>query len=103
MLWDTPSDTEAFDKHYREVHIPLCRQLPGLRRYTLSRNPNPIVGEPFYQVAELDWDNMTALREAFAGEIGLRTAADGLVLRSWSAQRSMAIELDVRYPVLSEG
>jgi uncharacterized protein (TIGR02118 family) len=95
VLWDTPSDPEAFDKHYREVHIPLCKQLPGLRRFTLSRNPAPIVGEPYYQVAQLDWDNMTALREAFASEIGERTAADGVVLRAWSAQRSMAIELDV--------
>ncbi|MDH6144508.1 uncharacterized protein (TIGR02118 family) [Kitasatospora sp. GP30] len=95
VLWDTPSDPEAFDKHYREVHIPLCKQLPGLRRFTLSRNPAPIVGEPYYQVAQLDWDSMTALREAFAGDIGVRTAADGVVLRGWSAQRSMAIELDV--------
>ncbi|MGF6882848.1 hypothetical protein ABIA39_001790 [Nocardia sp. GAS34] len=54
VLWDTPSDPEAFDKHYREVHIPLCRQLPGLRRYTLSRNPTPIVGERID--AEVDWD-----------------------------------------------
>ncbi|MFJ4653335.1 EthD family reductase [Nocardia sp. NPDC088792] len=94
VLWDTPTDPEEFDKHYREVHIPLCKQLPGLRRFTLSRNPAPIIGKPYYQVAALDWDDMAALRAAFASEIGLRTAADGLRLRCLSEQRSMAIELD---------
>ena len=32
-LYETPTEPEAFDRHYREVHIPLARQLPGLRRY----------------------------------------------------------------------
>ena len=31
-LYETPADPEAFDRHYREVHIPLGRRLPGLRR-----------------------------------------------------------------------
>jgi uncharacterized protein (TIGR02118 family) len=32
VLWGTPQDPEAFNRHYHEVHIPLTRQLPGLRR-----------------------------------------------------------------------
>jgi uncharacterized protein (TIGR02118 family) len=35
VLYDTPSDIEAFERHYREVHIPLAKHLPGLRRYTV--------------------------------------------------------------------
>ena len=31
-LYETPAGPEAFDRHYREVHIPLGRRLPGLRR-----------------------------------------------------------------------
>jgi uncharacterized protein (TIGR02118 family) len=31
-LYETPADPEAFDRHYREVRIPLGRRLPGLRR-----------------------------------------------------------------------
>jgi len=28
-LYETPADPETFDRHYREVHIPLIRHLPG--------------------------------------------------------------------------
>ena len=37
-VYETPTDSEAFDRHYREVHIPLGLRLPGLRRYTVSRD-----------------------------------------------------------------
>ena len=37
-LYETPTDPEAFDRHYRQIHIPLLRQLPGLRRYTVGRD-----------------------------------------------------------------
>jgi hypothetical protein len=33
---------EAFDHHYREVHLPFERKLPGLRRYTVSPEVRPI-------------------------------------------------------------
>ena len=77
VLYDTPADPEAFDRHYREVHIPLAKQLPGLRRYTLSRNARPVRGDrSYYLIAELDWDDMDALRAAFASEVGQATSAD---------------------------
>ena len=28
----TPSDIEAFERHYRAVHLPLTRRIPGLAR-----------------------------------------------------------------------
>ena len=34
VMFDTPSDVDAFEHHYTEVHIPLAKQYPGLRRYT---------------------------------------------------------------------
>jgi uncharacterized protein (TIGR02118 family) len=77
VLYDTPADPEAFDRHYREIHIPLAKQLPGLRRYTVSRNHQPVRGDrSYYLVAELDWDDTAAMQQAFASEIGQATAAD---------------------------
>jgi uncharacterized protein (TIGR02118 family) len=38
VLYDQPEDPEAFDRHYREVHIPLAKKLPGLRRYAPCRH-----------------------------------------------------------------
>ena len=37
ILWhDRPTDADAFDRHYREVHIPLANKMTGLRRYSRS-------------------------------------------------------------------
>ena len=53
---NTPTDVNAFERHYREVHIPLARKLAGLRRYTLSRSASVVRGEePHYRIAESDW------------------------------------------------
>jgi len=78
VLYDTPADPEAFERHYREIHIPLVKQLPGLRRYTISRNHRGVRGDAssYYMIAELDWDDMDALGAAFASEIGQAAAAD---------------------------
>ena len=43
VLYKTPKDPAAFDKHYSEKHIPLAKKIPGLRRYEISRGP---VGGP---------------------------------------------------------
>jgi len=36
-----PEDAQAFKRSYQEVHLPLARNLPGLQRYTVSRNTIP--------------------------------------------------------------
>jgi uncharacterized protein (TIGR02118 family) len=35
-LYHKPKDAAEFDKHYREVHIPLAKKLPNVRKYTVS-------------------------------------------------------------------
>lgn len=85
-------NVEAFERHYRAVHIPLAMRLPGLRRYTLSRNARAVRGgSPSYPVAELDWD--AALREAFESALGLSTAND-VVRLVGGGVRSMVFELE---------
>jgi len=69
-LYETPTDPEAFHRHYREVHIPLGRRLPGLRRYAVGRDVAAVRGAPYYLVAELEWDTMEELRAAFASPEG---------------------------------
>jgi uncharacterized protein (TIGR02118 family) len=46
VMSDTPSDVDAFERHYNDVHIPLAKQYPGLRRYTRSHEPAAVIGEP---------------------------------------------------------
>src|SRR5690348_18291197 len=94
VLYETPRDIEAFERHYRDVHLPLARALPGLRRYSLGRDIRSIRGGgPFYLVAELEWDDMVALQAAFASPEGRATGADMATLTALAEVRSMIYEL----------
>jgi uncharacterized protein (TIGR02118 family) len=93
-LYQAPADPEAFDRHYREVHIPLVRQLPALRRHTLGRGAAAIRGAPYYLVAELEWDTMEDLRAAFASPEGRATADDAARLQQLAPVRSMIFTAD---------
>ncbi len=93
-LYETPADPEVFDRHYRETHIPLIRQLPGLRRYTLGRDVTALHGAPYYLVAELDWDTMDELQAAFASPEGRATAADAARLQELAPVRRMIFTAD---------
>jgi uncharacterized protein (TIGR02118 family) len=88
-VYEAPADPGLFDRHYREIHIPLLRRLPGLRRYTVSRDVTALHGEPYYLVAELDWDTMDELRAAFASPAGRATADDAARLQELAPVRRM--------------
>jgi uncharacterized protein (TIGR02118 family) len=94
-LYTTPSDSEAFERHYREVHVPLAKQLPGLRRYTISRNVTPVRGDQeYYLVAELEYDDMDTLRAAFVSPQGKATADDVINLTALTTTASMIYEVE---------
>ena len=93
-VYETPADPEAFDRHYREVHIPLGLRLPGLRRYTVSRDVVALHGAPCYLVAELDWDTTDDLRAAFATPGGRATAEDAARLQELAPVRRMIFTAD---------
>lgn len=95
VLWGTPSDPAEFDRHYRDVHIPLAKKLPGLRRYTVSRTVSAVRGgDPYYLVAELDFDDMASFQAAFQSPEGQATAADAAELAAVSAAHTMVFEVE---------
>jgi uncharacterized protein (TIGR02118 family) len=95
VMYDTPSDVDAFERHYNDVHIPLAKQYPGLRRYTCSHGPAVVIGEPCYMIVMLDWDDMPALETALKSEIGQRTAEDAMEnLARYATFRGMIMQLD---------
>jgi uncharacterized protein (TIGR02118 family) len=77
VIYRTPKDPAAFDRHYAEVHIPLAKKLPGLRRYELSRGAVTAPhGDDVHMVATLTFDSLAAIKAAFASEAGAACAAD---------------------------
>jgi uncharacterized protein (TIGR02118 family) len=94
VLYEAPADPAAFDRHYREVHLPLAHRLPGLRRYTLGDRPADVRGgQPCYLVAELEWDTMEELRAAFASPEGRACAEDSVRLQDLAPVRSMVFDV----------
>ena len=95
VMYDTPSDVDAFERHYNDVRIPLAKQYPGLRRFTRSHEPAVVIGEPCYMIVMLDWDDMAALQAALGSEIGQRTAEDAAAnLARYATFRGMILQLD---------
>jgi uncharacterized protein (TIGR02118 family) len=95
VMWGTPDDPAGFDRHYRDVHIPLARQLPGLRAYTLSRAAGD--GDEqnsCYLIAELDFDDVTALNAALGSPEGEAAAADGALLSAGASVQSAIYQLE---------
>jgi uncharacterized protein (TIGR02118 family) len=78
VLYKTPKDAAAFDKHYFGTHISLAKKIPGLRKYEVSQGPvaTPAGPSDFHLVATLYFDDMTAIQKAFASAEGQATAAD---------------------------
>ncbi|MET7770615.1 EthD family reductase [Nocardia sp. NPDC005366] len=95
VMYDTPTDIDAFERHYTDIHIPLAKQYPGLRRYTRSHEPAAVIGEPCYMVVMLDWDDTAALEAALGSDIGRRTAEDAAAnLARYTSFRGMILQLD---------
>jgi uncharacterized protein (TIGR02118 family) len=82
VIYKTPKDVQAFEKHYWDVHIPLAKQLPGLKKYEVSRGPIAVIAgaKDVHLVATLHFDSMDALKAAFASECGRACAADRRIL-----------------------
>jgi uncharacterized protein (TIGR02118 family) len=82
VIYRTPKDVAAFDKHYFETHVPLAKKLPGLRKYEVSQGPlvSPAGDSGFHLVATLHFDDLAAIKEAFASPAGQAAGADRRVL-----------------------
>jgi uncharacterized protein (TIGR02118 family) len=78
VLYKTPKDTAAFDKYYADIHIPLAKKLPGLRKYQVSEGPvaTPAGPSGLHLVAILTFDSMAAIQNAFGSAEGQAAAAD---------------------------
>jgi uncharacterized protein (TIGR02118 family) len=93
VVYDEPADPAGFDRHYREVHVPLTRRLPGLQRFSMSDGTAAVGGEPVHLVTELEWLDLDSLRAAFASPEGRAMAADVANLPT-TGVRSVIYEVD---------
>ena len=76
-LYNAPEDTDAFDAHYRDVHMPIVDRYPNLRDVRLSK-PAGVGGRAaaYYLMAEMIFDSFGDLDTALGSEAGAESARD---------------------------
>ena len=76
-LYNAPDDTDAFDAHYRDVHVPIVSRYPNLRGVRLSK-PAGVGGREaaYYLMAEMSFDSEADLDAALSSEAGAESARD---------------------------
>ena len=76
-LYRTPADPKSFDDHYHNVHLPLIRKTPGLRKLEVTRITGAPIGESKYHLmAEMYYDSIESMNAANASAEGRSAAKD---------------------------
>ncbi len=64
-LYKKPADTQAFEQHYAEVHLPLMQKVPGIVKTEMTHFFAGPTGEPpFYMMFEAYFNDRAALDAA---------------------------------------
>ena len=77
VLYGPPTDASAFDAHYRDVHAPLAKKIPGLTRFEAGTVSTLDGSEsPYHLMAQLWFDDMTSFGAGMGSPEGQAAAAD---------------------------
>ena len=57
VTYTRPDDIDRFEKHFREVHAPMVRSIPGLKKLVINRITGNALGSPpsLYLIAGLQF------------------------------------------------
>jgi uncharacterized protein (TIGR02118 family) len=77
VIYRTPKNVESFDRHYFEIHVPLAKKIPGLRKYEVSDGPiaTPVGTSNVHRIGTLHFDDLAAIEKAFASAEGQAAGA----------------------------
>ncbi len=77
VIYGTPANPAAFDAHYRDVHIPLARAMPGLKGFEVSQGGVAAsAGDAPYLIALLSYADEASLHASLASPEGQKAVAD---------------------------
>ena len=78
VLYDRPSDVEAFEGYYLGTHVPLARKVPGLKEIEVTLfQPGPDGTLPRYHLmTELTFADAGAMQAGLASDEGKALGAD---------------------------
>ena len=78
VLYGHPRDPQEFQRYYRDVHIPLARQMEGLQGWTIGMCESAEEGEPppYYMIVGLYAETRQDMEAILASPEGQATVAD---------------------------
>lgn len=79
IIYEQPKDIEGFEKHYFDVHVPLGRKMPYIKKESIhriihSQNTNL----KLYLMIELEYESVDTLHQSLASDEA-RTCEEDLV------------------------
>lgn len=76
-LYRKSADPAVFNKHYYDIHLPLVKKTPGLRKAEITKITGAPLGETKYHLmAELYYDSVEAMNAANASPEGRAAGKD---------------------------
>lgn len=75
VIYQRPADPEAFDRYYRETHVPLVHAIPELVDFTWNKVDSAEPEAP-YVIARLAYPDAATAARASASAQGLACSAD---------------------------
>jgi uncharacterized protein (TIGR02118 family) len=78
VLYGHPKDPAAFDKYYKESHVPIAKRMKGLKKWTVGKVVADQNGKasPYYYIADLYADTREAFDEILSTPEGMAAVAD---------------------------
>lgn len=78
VLYGHPEDPAAFDRYYRETHLPIARKMQGLKGWTIGKCESATPGEPppYYLIVGLYADSRADMDAILASPEGQAAIAD---------------------------
>ncbi len=76
-IYGVPKDIPAFERHYREVHTPLTKKMPGIEKFVVNRVLGSPQGKPSqYIIAEMVFKDKYTMEKSMASPEGRASGKD---------------------------
>src|SRR5436305_15347700 len=78
VVYGTPEDADAFEKHYFDVHMPIVQRWPGVERTEVAKVTGGPMGSPspYHLITEIYFADEAALNAALGSDAGAEAGKD---------------------------
>jgi uncharacterized protein (TIGR02118 family) len=94
VVYPQPKDIEEFEKAYAEHHVPLAKNVKGIKKFVATRVVGTPDGStpPFHRIAELHFASMDDVQTAFGDQTGKEAAAHAMAISTGGTPLIMIAE-----------